>query len=248
MNRKTILLSVAGLIGTVIIIDAAVALISASDSLAGPVDLAGVSKIRVEGTASDITISADSSRPLVAELKGERHGWGALWHSGWFSDSCPTAGSLSIDSETLVVNVGRQPRLLGWSGWSDCTMTLSANLKPEASVVIAQQAARARISGDYAAVEIHSDAGDLSFQGHAQSMSLEGAALRARLVYDRVTNNETIAISGAMLDAGITFLVPTPISYLVEAVGSYVDSALANTPGAKPAITIRGAMVRATIR
>lgn len=248
MNRKTFFISVAGLIAAVIVIDGAVALISASDSLAGPVDLAGISKIRVEGTASDISISADPGRPLVADLTGERHGWGALWHSGWFSDSCPARGSLSIDGETLVVNVGRQPRLFGWSGWSDCTMAFSANLKPEASVLIAQQAARARISGDYSAIDIHSDAGDVSFEGHAQSMSLEGAALRARLVYDRVMNNEVIAISGAMLDAGIRFLVPTPISYLVEAVGSYVDSSLANTPGAKPAITIRGAMVRATIR
>jgi hypothetical protein len=34
----------------------------------------------------------------------------------------------------------------------------------------------------------------------------------------------------------------------VDAVASYVDSALPNTPGAKPDITIRGEMVHATIR
>jgi len=41
--------------------------------------------------------------------------------------------------------------------------------------------------------------------------------------------------------------VPTPVSYLVEAVASYVDSALPNTPGAKPSITLRGEMLRARI-
>ena len=51
-----------------------------------------------------------------------------------------------------------------------------------------------------------------------------------------------------MLDASIRFLVPTAISYGVDAVASYVDSALVNTPGAQPSITIRGEMVHATIR
>jgi hypothetical protein len=114
-------------------------------------------------------------------------------------------------------------------------------------VVIDQKAARARLAGVFSAIDIRSDAGDLSFEGHATDVSLSGAALRARLTYDRVMQDETIAIAGQMLDASVKFLVPTPVSYLVEAVASYVDSALPNTPGAKPAITIRGEMVRTRI-
>ena len=47
--------------------------------------------------------------------------------------------------------------------------------------------------------------------------------------------------------ATLRFVQPTTISYLVEATASFVDSALPNTPGAKPSITIRGEMLRARI-
>lgn len=85
------------------------------------------------------------------------------------------------------------------------------------------------------------------FTGHAASVAVSGAALRARLAFERVLNTEEIRISGAMLDASLRFFVPTPISYGVEAVASYVDSALPNTPGAKPDIRIRGEMARVRI-
>lgn len=244
MKTRSILLSIAGTILALGVLDAAVAFVATRDSVAGPLDLSHVARIRVEGAASDIVITARADAPLVAEMKGERRGWGAVWHSGWFSGGCPAQGSMRIDGDTLIVDVGKAQRFFDWS---DCMMELSANLKPEAAVVIDQKAARARLTGDFSVVDIRSDAGDFSFEGHATDVSISGAALRARLVYDRVMQNETIAIAGQMLDASLKFLVPTPVSYLVEAVASYVDSALPNTPGARPAINIRGEMVRTRI-
>lgn len=244
MKTRTVLLSIAGTVLAFGLLDAAVAFVATRDSVAGPLDLSNVSKIRIVGAASDIMITARAEMPLVAELKGERRGWGAVWHSGWFSGGCPAKGSMRVDGDLLVIDVGRPARFFDWS---DCTMELSANLKPEAAVVIEQKAARARLAGDFSAIDIRSDAGDLSFEGHATDISISGAALRARLVYNRVMQDETIAIAGRMLDASVKFLVPTPVSYLVEAVASYVDSALPNTQGAKPAITIRGEMVRTRI-
>ncbi|MBV2186638.1 MAG: hypothetical protein KUL88_19115 [Rhizobium sp.] len=244
MKTRTILFSIAGTVLALGVLDAAVAFIATRDSVAGPLDLNHVTRIRVKGAVSDIVITARADAPLVAEMKGERRGWGAVWHSGWFSGGCPAQGSMRIDGDTLIVDVGSAARLFDWS---DCSMEISANLKPEAAVFIDQKAARARLAGDFSVVDIHSDAGDLSFEGHATDVSISGAALRARLVFDRVMQDETIALTGQMLDASVKFLVPTPVSYLVEAVASYVDSALPNTPGAKPSITLRGEMLRARI-
>lgn len=244
MKMKTVLLSVAGTILALALIDAGVALVSSRDSLAGPLDLAHVSAIRVEGSASDIRISTAADGPHVAELKGTRHGWGAIWHSSWFSDACPANGALRIDGDTLVVDVGSVPRLFDWS---DCTMELTASLPAGAAVTIDQKAARTRLQGDFSVIDIRSDAGDVAVDGHAGRLTLSGAALRARITYQRVMHNEVIAISGRMLDATLRFVQPTAISYLVEATASFVDSALPNTPGAKPSITLRGDMLRARI-
>ncbi len=244
MKIRTALLSVAGTIIALALIDGAVAFVSTRDSLAGPVDLSKVSTIRVEGSASDIRISTGVEGPHIAELRGERHGWGAIWRSGWFSDACPARGAMRIDGDTLIVDVGRSPRVFDWS---DCTMELAADIRPGAAVIIDQKAARTRLDGDFSAVDIRSDAGDISLDGHAENLTISGAALRARITFKRVTQNETIAISGKMLDATLRFLQPTAVSYLVEATASFVDSALPNTPGAKPAILIRGDMLRARI-
>lgn len=65
--------------------------------------------------------------------------------------------------------------------------------------------------------------------------------------FKTISKDETILLSGRMMDATLRFLTPTSISYLVEATASYIDIALPNTPGAHPAITIRGEMVRARI-
>ncbi|GEO84310.1 MULTISPECIES: hypothetical protein [Alphaproteobacteria] len=244
MKKRTVLLSIAGGILAIATLDAAVNLVTTRASMAGPLDLSHVQTIRVEGAASDIQITARANGPRVAELKGERRGWGAVWHSGWFSDACPVNGSMRIEGQTLTVDVGKAARLFDWS---DCTMELTANLAPEAAVIIDQKAARTRLDGDFSMIDVRSDAGDVSFKGHARAVSISGAALRAYLAYEQVTHDETIALSGKMLDATLKFITPTPVSYLVEAVASYIDSALPNTPGAKPAITIRGEMVHARI-
>lgn len=242
MKTRTVLLSLLGIVLTAAALDGAAAFVTTRTTAAGPLDLSAVSKIRVEGEAGRLFISASAEGPHEARLEGERRGFGALWRSGWFPVSCPEGG-MHIDGDTLVVDLGGTR----FYRWSDCTMTLTARLRPQAAVAIDQQASQTDLQGDFSTVDIRSDAGDINLRGHAAQLSLSGAALRARVVFDKVMQNETIALTGNMLDAGLRFLVPTPVSYLVEATASYVDSTLPNTPGAKPAIHVRGDMVRVRI-
>lgn len=247
MRKRTILLSILGGLVGLAIIDGSVQLIQASDRISGPIDLAGVTRLEVTGAASEISISTVGGGAAEAVLSGTRHGWGAIWRSGWFAGDCAGQASMRRDGDTLRVDMGEHGGFFGWNDWDDCTLTLSAQLQPEASVAIRQNAARIRLSGDFAAIDVTSDAGDVSFTGHAASIAVSGAALRARLAFERVLNTEEIRISGQMLDASVRFLVPTPISYSIDAVASYVDSALPNTPGAKPDVQIRGEMARVRI-
>lgn len=154
---------------------------------------------------------------------------------------------MTREGDTLTVDMGERGGFFGWSDRDDCTLSLTAQLAPEAMVSIRQNAARIRLSGDFSAIDVDSDAGDFAFSGHAATVTASGAALRARLAFERVMNTEEIRISGKMIDTSVRFLTPTPVSYGVEAVASYVDSALANTPGARPDIRIRGEMVRVRI-
>lgn len=244
MKNRHIFYSIAGVLAALALLDGAVSLYTAADTLSDPLDLTNVSKIRVNGTAGIIRISAGAEGPLVAQLKGERRGWGALWNSSWFSDACPANGSMRVDGNTLNVTLGAGPRLYDWS---NCTLTLTANLPEDAAVLVDQQAARTELTGNFSVVDVRSDAGDMWLEGHAQAVSVSGAALRARLAFDKVTQTETINLSGRMLDAGVAFMQPTEVSYLVEATASYVDSDLPNTPGAMPEIRIRGEMVNVRI-
>lgn len=235
----------AGIVLAIILLDAGNGLFTRKTLAAGPLDTTAVERIAVKGAASRITITADPSRPFEARLTGERSGWGAAWRSAWFAHDCTPGASLVVNAGTLDVDTGRAPYDFGLD---DCTLTLSANVRPEAAVMIDQKAAAITLAGDFSSLDIRSDAGDVRVDGHADLISLSGAALRARIAFDTVRNNETIRLMGAMMEAGLTFPPGTAIAYLVEATASYIDSKLPNTPGAKPAVEIRGDMVHATIR
>ncbi len=247
MRKRTIFLSVLGGLVGLAILDGSVQMIEASNAISGPVDLTGVTALKVTGAASDISISTRGEGRPEAVLSGTRHGWGAIWRSGWFAGDCSGQARMTRVGDTLTVDMGERGGFFGWNDWDDCTLTLEAQLPAEASVSIRQKAARMHLSGDFSRIEVDSDAGDFAFTGHAPSVAVAGAALRARLAFERGLQTEEVQISGEMLDATLRFLTPTPISYGVEAVASYVDSALPNTPGAKPQIRIRGEMVRVRI-
>lgn len=247
MRKRTILLSILGGLVGLAIIDGSVQLIQASDRISGPIDLAGVTRLEVTGAASEIWISTVGGGAAEAVLSGTRHGWGAIWRSGWFAGDCAGQASMRRDGDTLRVDMGERGGFFGWNDWDDCTLRLSAQLQRETSVAIRQNAARMRLTGDFSDIKVDSDAGDFVFTGHAANIAVSGAALRAQLAFERVLNTEEICISGQMLDATVRFLVPTPIAYGVEAVASFVDSALPNTPGAKPDIRIRGEMAHVRI-
>lgn len=247
MRKRTIILSILGGIVGLAIIDGSVQLIRADEAISGPIDLAGVTRLEVSGTASDISISTRGTDTRQALLSGTRHGWGALFRSAWFASDCAGQGRMMRDGATLRVDMGDRGGFFGWNDWDDCTLTLEVTLPPEAAVSITQNAARMRLDGDFSDVEVESDAGDFALVGHATRVAIEGQALRAQLAFERVLNTEEIRIAGTMLDASVRFLVPTHVSYAVEAVASYVDSALPNTPGAKPEILIKGEMARVRI-
>ncbi|MBP1853312.1 hypothetical protein [Rhizobium halophytocola] len=159
---------------------------------------------------------------------------------------------MRIEGSALIVDTGggrpfHWSDWSGWSDWSNCRPELTINLAPEAAVRIAQSASRASLDGQFSAVAIDADAGDITFDGHATALLLSGAAMRARLAFDAVRHDEVIRLTGRMMDASLKFLVPTQISYTVEATASLVSSALANTPGAKPEITVKGEMLRLSI-
>ncbi|SIQ69113.1 hypothetical protein SAMN05880582_10338 [Rhizobium sp. RU20A] len=244
MKRKAVTIP-AGIVLAIILLDAGSQLITRKTLAAGPLDTAAVERIAVTGAASRITITADPSKPFEARLTGERSGWGAAWRSAWFAHDCTPGAALAIKAGTLEVDTGRVPYDFGLD---DCTLTLSANVRPQAAVMIDQKAAAITLAGNFSSLDIRSDAGDVRVDGHADLVSLSGAALRARIVFDRVRNTETIRLIGAMMEAGLTFPPGTAIAYLVEATASYIDSKLPNTPGAKPSVEIRGDMVHATIR
>jgi hypothetical protein len=245
MRKKPIILGLAASFGAIMLLDAAVSIWTSEARASDPVDLSSVNRIEVRGAASRVTINTDNTEPLEARLMGTRSGWGALWRSSWFDDGCAMTGSMRLERGSLIVDTGDAPFDFDWD---DCRLELRANLRPDAAVLIDQRASAITLAGDFSVLDIKSDAGDVDVEGHADAITLSGAALRARIAFDEVRKSETIRLMGKMMDATLIFPAGSVISYAVESIASYIDSALPNTPGAKPEIRIRGDMVRTTIK
>ncbi|MCM2291860.1 hypothetical protein NAC44_05905 [Allorhizobium sp. BGMRC 0089] len=246
MKKRRLLLTCLAVVVAFSAVDGLVSLIGRDVALGQPLDLDTIDHVRIEGGASRLILTTQSGQPYDASLTGHREGWGAMWYSGWYGDDCTGRGRMHREGDTLVVET--DPAFASrFFDWSDCTVTLRANLKPETAVTIRQQASKMTLNGDFSAVDVTADAGDFSLRGHADTLDLSGAALRVRAFYESVRQNETLMLTGSMMDIGLHFLTPTPVSVLTEATASYIDNTLGNTAGARPQITIKGQMVRARI-
>lgn len=211
-------------------------------------DLTGVTAISITGDASAIKLTTADDAAYEATLNVRPAGWFSRWSwgwpggwsGGWFA-GCGSAGRMRVESGTLHVTVDA-------SSWmDDCVVELTANLPRASSVAIEQAAAEISLEGDFSTVSLDSKAADFTLRGHADALKLKGDALRSDVTFEEVRNNETIAIAAPLLDMRLSFVSGTTVSYNVTAAASLVDSALANTVGAKPAIDIKAGYVRARI-
>jgi hypothetical protein len=209
-----------------------------------PLDTTDVTAVVVTGAASSVTLSTEEGRPLQATLDNRRSGWFSHWYSTWFYNDCPAIGSMRVVDATLYVDAPSA----GILDRSDCTLELHANLRRETNVSVNQAATEVRLTGDYAAVTVVGQAMDVTLAGHATTITVDGEAVRTHVTFQTLRQNETLDISGTALDAYLDFGRKAQISYTVTAKGSWVDSSLANTPDAKPKVSIKGDFVRATIR
>lgn len=204
-------------------------------------DITTITRLSVAGKASSIDLTSDPTRPFFATLTARRDGWFGRWSSIWFYNECRNHSSLRLEQAALLVDIQDSTGF----GSDDCTVELKANLPPNTDVAITQKAARVGLTGRYGDVSLDLAAGDVMLRGDATAVSVVGEAVRADL---KVTAVEKVAVDVTMLDLSLAFAPGTAISYRVDAVASFVDSALPDTPGAKPSVQVRAWHGRVTIR
>ena len=221
-----------------------VAAFADSGSSGEALDVSAVRTIVVSGDASDIRITTKADEPYRAETSARREGWFSSWYSSWFFDGCRDRSHMQVDGTTLRVEVMKT----SWTDLSDCTPEVLANVPPGSAVRVDQQAVKARFQGDFASLGVSSKAADIAFEGHASTIDILGAAVRARLNYDAIRRDERIDIAVQSLEAELGFGKDVPVDYTVTAKASYVDSPAPSVPGAKPQVTITGDYVHARIR
>lgn len=203
-----------------------------------------ISGIAISGDAGSIRITTDAAKPYVATLTGRRTGWFSAWYSSWSFESCDSGSDMHIENGTLKV----QLRSGSWHDLSECVVEINANLPAGSAVGMTVSAVEARLAGSFNAVALNSRAADFQLTGHARAVLLKSDAMRADLDFETVTHDEDVSIDVRNLDATVTLRPQTPISYSVRTIASYVDSALANTPGAKPHFDFTADHARIRIR
>lgn len=209
-----------------------------------PLDISAITAVAISGDASAVKITTAPDGPYKATVKRHRSGWLAEWTSGWAFDDCGASSRLWIEGTLLRIDVGTA----AWFGVSNCRYDINLNVRKETGIAIHQQALQADLAGDFSTVTIAAKAADIDISGHADTVSLQGDALRLRLTFDAATQNEAVSIDARMLEADLDFSRAPALAYSVTAKAALVDSARISTPGAKPSLTIAGELVHATIR
>lgn len=209
-----------------------------------PLDISEITAVAISGDASDVKITTAPDKPYQATVKRHRSGWFAAWTSGWAYDDCSVSSRMWLEGTLLRIDVGTGR----WFGVSDCSYDINLNVRKQTTIAIHQQALRADLSGDFSALTIAAKAGDIAISGHADSVSLQGDALRVGLTLKTTAQNEAVTIDARMLEADLDFSKAPTLAYSVTAKAALVNSARLSTPGARPSLTIAGDFVHATIR
>lgn len=209
-----------------------------------PLDTTAVTAVAITGGASSIALSTSAGSAYQASIGGHRKGWFAGWYSSWFFADCAGAATVRIDGSVLRIEVPGG----GWLDRSDCTTEIDANVPAGSVVSVDQPAFMANLNGVFGGISLTGKAIDAAIDGQARDIDISGEAVRARVKIDPGSAMENLRLEADALDADLRFGAGIAISYKVEAMASFVDSALPNTPGAKPAVIIKGKFVRATIR
>jgi hypothetical protein len=213
-------------------------------SLGETFDVSSIRRIVIIGDASSIKITTNSDEPYRAATSGRRSGWFSSWYSSWFFNICKDESRAEIHGATLTIDVA----MSAWSDIADCSAEVSANVPPGSAVRIEQQVFVAKLNGDFASLGTSGKAADITLDGHASSVDISGAAVRANLTYDAVKHDEKIEIAAQSLDAYLRFGKDVPVDYTVTAKASYIDSLVPSVPGTRPLVNIKGDYVRARIR
>lgn len=233
-----------GLLASLILLFTTLTPMAAKAETAAQLGMTAIKQVNITGESSRVDFTTSNTAAYAATITGTRTSWLASWYSNWFSNRCDTKTTTEIKDQTLTINVTETPLL----SVSDCEVRIIVNLPKGADINIEQHALLAHFSGDYRSIRINGNAADFSLDGYVSKLDINGDAVRSDVRFDRSSNNETIHLDSHALDATFSFLKDTPISYAVDAKASFIDSKLANTPGAKPFIDIKGNYVRATIR
>lgn len=232
------------LFASILVITAGANASQAAETLDAPLDISGVTTVAIRGDASSVTITTAPEAAYQATVRRHRSGWFAYWNSGWTYDDCNASGRMRIEGSLLHIDVGMKT----WLNPSDCSYDINLNVKKDTAVAIDQRALQANLSGKFSALTIAAKAADIVFSGQADSVSLQGDALRIGLAFKTIEQNEVVSIKAGMLEADLDFAAAPLLAYTVTAKAAFVSSARKNIPGAKPSLTIAGDFVHASIR
>lgn len=214
------------------------------EATAQPLDTSAVTEVAITGEAASVRLSTDPGSPYRASAGSVRTGWFAKWYSSWLANDCAASTRMRIDGPVLRVETAPA----SWLDPSDCSVRVDINMPAGGSVSIEQQAFMAKLTGLFERIAVAGRAADFTMEGRAGTVTIDGDAVRAHIAFSGTRRDETIAIRADALDAYLEFGKDVPIGYSVEATASLVDSAIPNTPGTGPQVSLAGKFVRATIR
>lgn len=195
------------------------------------IDVSRIRTIVIKGDPTDISVTTRQNEPYAANVTDRREGWFGRIRSFWADYPCGAASKMQVDGDILTITIT--------SDMPGCRPTLKANVPQAATISIEQAAAKIALSGTFVNVSLKSDAADFNFNGEAQTISAEGNALKIRIAFTAVHNNETVSLHSSVMDAEVNFGGAKAICYRVDAVASMIDSRYQNTPGAKPEVYVK---------
>ncbi len=189
-------------------------------------DLSGVSDVRVGGSDSRVSFTADPSLPTGVTV---------VDHGG---SNCEMTATMTREGNVMRISFDLQQGGFGFWFVNRCEPGVAVNLAPGANLDIALDKTVAQISGEYASLNAQSEAAIINFDGQAGQVNVNGDKVVANIVLNNTEATDLVRVTASKLVIDLGFAATAQLSYQINAGVALFDRGIPEVADAATRIEI----------
>jgi hypothetical protein len=168
-------------------------------------DLNGVTDVRVAGSDTRVSFTADPARPTGVTV---------VDHGG---RNCEMVATMTRSGNAMLIAFDLKQGGMGFGFMNRCESNVAVNLAPGTNLDIDLDKVVAQINGAYGNLNVQTEDAVITFDGQAGQMNVNGDKVVANVVLNNVESTDLVRVSASKLVIDLGLAATAQVSYQINA-------------------------------